>query len=70
MIRIFLALHWLGLTFVLGGLYLWFFGDASEGNMNGMLWTATLLGIGGLLISPYPIVKAFQWMTRDSQSES
>ncbi|MGV6816833.1 MAG: hypothetical protein ACWA44_06135 [Thiotrichales bacterium] len=68
MIRLFLALHWIGVLLVLGGLYLWLYGDARQGDMNGMLWTAVLLGTGGLLISPYPIVKAFQWMAKSSEA--
>lgn len=70
MIRTFLVLHWIGVLLVLAGLYLWFFGDAQTGDLTGMLWTASLLGIGGMMVSPYPIIKAFQWMTKNSQPEN
>jgi uncharacterized membrane protein len=63
-IRIFLILHWIGLVLVAVGCYLWFFADATSGNVTQMVWTATTLGLGGLLMSPYPVVKAFEWMSR------
>lgn len=67
MIRVFVILHWVGIALVAIGLYLWFFTEATTGNLNQMVWTATTLGLGGLLMSPYPVVKAFEWMARNQK---
>lgn len=63
-LRIFLLLHWVGIVLVSVGIYLWFFSEAKTGDVSQMLWTAATLGIGGLLMSPYPVVKAFEWMAK------
>ncbi len=62
-LRVFLILHWVGIGLVALGLYLWLFSAAKAGDVNQMVWTATAFGLGGLLMSPYPVVKAFQWMS-------
>ncbi len=63
-LRVFLILHWVGIGLVALGLYLWLFSAAKAGDVSQMVWTATAFGLGGLLMSPYPVVKAFQWMSR------
>ena len=64
LLKILLILHWVGLALVGVGLYLWFFSGAKAGDVNQMVWTATALGLGGLLMSPWPVMKAFDWMSR------
>jgi len=64
LLRIFLILHWVGIALVGLGLYLWLFSEAKAGDVNQMVWTASAFGLGGLLMSPYPVVKAFQWMAK------
>lgn len=61
MLKIFFYLHLAGLTLIGIGLYLLLLGDGGQ-EVNGMLLIATTLGLGGLMISPYPVVKAIQWM--------
>ena len=63
-LRIFLILHWIGIVLVAVGLYLWLFSEAKSGDVSQMVWTATTFGLGGLLMSPYPVVKAFEWMAK------
>jgi hypothetical protein len=61
MLKIFFYLHLVGLALIGIGLYLLLFGGGGQ-EVNGMLLIATTLGLGGLMISPYPVVKAIQWM--------
>ena len=61
MLKIFFYLHLVGLALIGIGLYLLLFGGGGQ-EVNGMLLIATTLGLGGLMISPYPVVKAIRWM--------
>ena len=61
MLKIFFYLHLCGLVLIGLGLYLFLYGGGGQ-ELNGMLLIATTLGLGGLMISPYPVVKAIQWM--------
>ena len=61
-LRAFFYLHLTGLGLIGIGLYLLFFGGETAQQANGMLLVAVTLGLGGLMISPYPVVKAVQWM--------
>ena len=61
MLKIFFYLHLVGLALIGVGLYLLLLGGGGQ-EVNGMLLIATTLGLGGLMISPYPVVKAIQWM--------
>jgi len=61
MLKIFFYLHLAGLALIGIGLYLLLYGGGGL-EVNGMLLIAATLGLGGLMISPYPVVKAIQWM--------
>ena len=64
LIKAFLIMHWLGLLLVgLGGYWLFFTPQTDD--VSRMVWIASALGLGGLMLSPYPVVKAIQWMTRE-----
>lgn len=56
-------LHWLGLVMVLAGLGLLSLTEVS-GELAGMLVIAGLLGLGGVLMSPFPVVLFIQWARR------
>jgi len=67
MLKIFFYLHIVGLILIGIGLYLLLYGGAGQ-EINGMLLIAATLGLGGLMISPYPVVKAINWMrSNDTQ---
>lgn len=61
MLKIFFYLHIVGLILIGVGLYLLLYGGAGQ-EINGMFLIAATLGLGGLMISPYPVVKAIHWM--------
>jgi hypothetical protein len=63
-IKIFFYLHIIGLILIGIGLYFLLYGGAG-GEVNGMVLIAMTLGLGGLMISPYPMVKAIQWMHKE-----
>jgi hypothetical protein len=66
MLKIFFYLHLVGLALIGVGLYLLLLGGGGQ-EVNGMLLIATTLGLGGLMISPYPVVKAIQWMHKNDR---
>ena len=63
MIKIFLYLHILGLGLIAAGLYLLLLTDASA-QISGMVALSSALGLGGVLVSPYPVIKMIQWAQR------
>ena len=63
MIRIFLYLHLAGLGLIACGLYLLLLTDTSS-QVSGMVMLSTALGLGGVLVSPYPVIKFIQWANR------
>lgn len=66
MIKLFFYLHMAGLALIAIGLYLLLIHPTASSDISGMTWIATTLGLGGLMISPYPVVKAVQWMQKQS----
>lgn len=60
-------LHWLGLTMVLGGVWLHLGTDLTE-QVSGMLWTSVLLGLGLVFMSPFPVVLAIEWARGQSSA--
>jgi hypothetical protein len=62
LLKLFFYLHLVGLILIGTGLYLLLLGGEMAHEKNGMLLIAMTLGLGGLMISPYPVVKAIQWM--------
>jgi drug/metabolite transporter (DMT)-like permease len=56
-------LHWLGLVMVLAGIAL--LGLTGAGSqLKGMVAIASLLGLGGVLMSPFPVLVFIQWARR------
>ncbi len=66
MLRLFLYLHLSGLMLIAIGLYLLLADPNSPSDINGMMLIALPLGLGGLMVSPYPIIKAIQWMQKQT----
>ncbi|QYJ74539.1 hypothetical protein K0H63_15275 [Shewanella zhangzhouensis] len=60
-------LHWLGLTMVLGGVWL-YLGTELTAQVTGMLWASVLLGLGLVLMSPFPVVLVIEWARGQSSS--
>ncbi len=53
--------HWVGLLLTLAGAYCYFFTELTTTGVTGVLTVASLLGLGLLFMSPYPVVKFIQW---------
>ena len=64
--KIFFYLHLTGLVFILIGLYLLLIHPTAYSTIEGMGWIVLALGLGGVMVSPYPVVKAIQWMQKQS----
>lgn len=64
MIRAFFYLHLAGLFVLLAGVVWYFGGEASDRSTGTMVAISSLLGLGLMMISPWPVVKAIQWMMR------
>ena len=60
MIRLFFYVHLAGLCLLAVGLYLLFGVDNSTHEVNDILLVSVCIGLGLLLISPYPVVKAIK----------
>lgn len=56
-------LHWLGVLMLVCGLGLYMLTQWSL-DISGMLVIASLIGLGLVLMSPYPVVLFIQWATR------
>ncbi|QYJ85602.1 hypothetical protein K0I73_15625 [Shewanella mesophila] len=52
--------HWLGLCMLVVGLAIYGFTSLTQ-EVNGMLLVATLIGLGLVMMSPFPIVMFIQW---------
>lgn len=63
--KIFFYLHLTGLVFLSIGLWLLFFDATASLAVDGMMWIASALGMGLMLVSPWPVVKVLQWMQRE-----
>jgi len=63
MVKFFFYLHLVGLGLIAFGLYLLLLTDAA-GDISGMVMLSTALGIGGVMISPYPVIKFIAWSKR------
>ena len=60
MLRIFKYLHFIGLAMLLLGIGL--YSLSNYGNeVAGMLVIASLIGIGSVMMSPYPVVVFIEW---------
>lgn len=55
--------HWLGLVAVLVGITLLYFTEL-ESEISGMTIIASLIGLGLVMMSPFPIAIFIQWAQR------
>ena len=60
MLRVFFYLHLAGLTLIGVGLYLLLFTEQTQ-QVSGMVVVSSALGLGGVFISPYPVIKFIAW---------
>ena len=67
MIRLFFYLHLVGLCLIAVGVYLLFGVENSTREVNDILLVSICIGLGLLLISPYPVVKAISWMRNSAK---
>lgn len=60
MLKVFFYLHLAGLALIGVGLYLLLLTEQTQ-QISGMVAVSSALGLGGVLISPYPVVKFITW---------
>ncbi|OIQ47084.1 MAG: hypothetical protein BM565_08460 [Gammaproteobacteria bacterium MedPE] len=60
MLKVFFYLHLAGLALIGVGLYLLLLTEQTQ-QVSGMVAVSSALGLGGVLISPYPVVKFITW---------
>ncbi|EGM71517.1 hypothetical protein [Shewanella sp. HN-41] len=61
-------LHWLGVLMLVCGIGIYLLTQWSQ-EISGMLLISTLIGLGLVLMSPYPVVLFVQWAKRqDAES--
>ncbi|MEC4728136.1 hypothetical protein HWQ46_21605 [Shewanella sp. D64] len=54
------VMHWLGLVLLFSGVALYLFTDISQ-VVSGIVTVSTLIGLGAVMISPFPVVLFIQW---------
>jgi hypothetical protein len=59
-------LHWLGVLMLVCGLGIYLLTQWSL-DISGMLLISTLIGLGLVLMSPYPVVLFIQWAKRQDE---
>ena len=59
-IRVFKILHIIGLMLFITGVISLFMTDIGQ-NVTGMVAISSLIGLGLVLISPFPVALVFQW---------
>jgi len=60
--------HWVGVLMLMIGLAIYAFTSLTQ-EINGMLIVATLIGLGLVMMSPFPIVMFFQWARSQEESQ-
>ena len=60
--------HWVGVCMLLAGLAIYGFTSLTQ-EINGMLLVATLIGLGLVMMSPFPIVMFIQWAKTQGESQ-
>lgn len=58
-------LHWVGLAMVIGGSWL-YLGTELTQQVSGMLVAASLIGLGLVLMSPFPVLLMIEWARAQS----
>jgi len=67
MLKLFFYLHLIGLGLIAFGLYILLLTDAPA-EVSGMVMLSSALGLGGVMISPYPVIKFIAWSKGQSSS--
>jgi hypothetical protein len=57
-------MHVLGLLLIIGAAAMLINPSTEPQTVAAMVWVSSALGLGLLMISPYPVIKAIQWMQR------
>jgi drug/metabolite transporter (DMT)-like permease len=63
-IRVFKILHIIGLILFITGVISLFMTDIGQ-NVTGMVAISSLIGLGLVLVSPFPIALVFQWACKN-----
>jgi len=63
MLKLFFYLHLIGLSLIGLGLY-WLLLSDMPSTVNGMVMLSSALGLGGVMVSPYPVIKFIAWSQR------
>lgn len=66
MVRIFFYLHVLGIMVLLGGVAAYMYPEGGLQTTGAMVGVASAIGLGLVMISPYPVVMAIQLMSKES----
>ncbi|MEL4418721.1 hypothetical protein [Shewanella algae] len=66
MIGLLKLLHWIGVLMLFGGIGLYMLTDMAL-EVSGMLIIASLIGLGVVFMSPYPVVIFIQWAKAQDQ---
>jgi hypothetical protein len=69
LLSLFKALHFIGLFLFLLGLWGYFLTQMSL-ELSGMLLLSSLIGVGLMLMSPYPIVLFLQWAQQQTANQA
>ena len=67
MSKIFKIMHMVGLLFVGTGAGLYFFSSMTN-EVSGMLLVACLIGLGFVVMAPYPVVLVFEWAQKQQDN--
>lgn len=63
LLKLFKALHFVGLVMVVIGVFILLMSDIGQ-TVNGMVAISSLIGIGGVMISPFPVAVFIQWASQ------
>ncbi|WP_299796127.1 hypothetical protein [uncultured Shewanella sp.] len=58
--KILKMMHWLGLIMFTAGVFAYQFTEVTQ-TINGMVMVSSLIGLGAVSMSPFPIVIFIQW---------
>lgn len=62
------VMHWLGLLMLLSGAITYNFTDIGQA-VSGMVTVSTLIGLGAVIISPFPVVLFIQWAKKEESTK-
>ena len=61
-------LHWIGMLMLLSGIGAYFFTDMTL-EISGMVMISSLIGLGAVMMSPFPIVMFIQWARLQEENQ-